>query len=355
MGLDAKDAIIFQQLEVIREMTQNNLRRVGQDLWGRPSQDSAGPSGAVGDGVSAGDRHAVDTPEAGRAEDAAQPAEAEQPPERIEDLKAELAGYIGLERVKKEVGDLIDLAAVHKLRRENGLPEMDLSLHMVFSGNPGTGKTMIARLMARVYRSLGLLSKGQLVEVDRSGLVAGYVGQTAIKTQEAVDKALGGVLFIDEAYALTQRRGENDFGQEAVDTLLKAMEDHREDLVVIAAGYETLMKGFVSSNPGLASRFNRFIHFPDYTPQEMLAIFEMQCAKGCYTLEEGARQAAAAYLERKGGDAAAFGNARGVRNLMERILVSQANRLAALDKVDKQALMTITQADVEAALRQEEG
>ena len=193
------------------------------------------------------------------------------------------------------------------------------------------------------------------MEVDRSGLVAGYVGQTAIKTQEAVDKALGGVLFIDEAYALTQRRGENDFGQEAVDTLLKAMEDHREDLVVIAAGYEALMKGFVSSNPGLASRFNRFIHFPDYTPQEMLAIFEMQCAKGCYTLEEGARQAAAAYLERKGGDAAAFGNARGVRNLMERILVSQANRLAALDKVDKQALMTITQADVEAALRQEEG
>lgn len=347
MGLDAKDAIIFQQLEVIREMTQNNLRRVGRDLWG-PSPDQGADAAAPGQAPRAGTEGKRPAAGQGQAEEA-------QPPESIEALKKELAQYIGLDRVKREVEDLIDLATVYKLRRENGLPEMDLSLHMVFSGNPGTGKTMIARLMARVYRSLGLLSKGQLVEVDRSGLVAGYVGQTAIKTQEAVDKALGGVLFIDEAYALTQRRGENDFGQEAVDTLLKAMEDHREDLVVIAAGYEALMKGFVSSNPGLASRFNRFIHFPDYTPQEMLAIFEMQCAKGCYTLEEGARQAVAAYLDRKGGDAAAFGNARGVRNLMERILVSQANRLAALDKVDKQALMTITQADVEAALRQEEG
>ena len=182
------------------------------------------------------------------------------PKEDMKDLQAELDSYIGLATVKEEVRNLINMASVYKLRRQHDLPTTDMSLHMVFTGNPGTGKTMMARMMARIYRSLDILSKGQLVEVDRSGLVAGYVGQTAIKTQKVIQKALGGVLFIDEAYALNGK-SENDFGQEAIDTILKAMEDHRDDLVVIVAGYTDLMDRFIHSNPGLESRFNRFLLF----------------------------------------------------------------------------------------------
>jgi len=221
---------------------------------------------------------------------------------------------------------------------------------MVFSGNPGTGKTTIARLMARVYHSLGILSKGQLVEVDRSRLVAGYVGQTAIKTRKVIDSALGGVLFIDEAYALNGG-GANDFGQEAIDTLLKAMEDHRDDLVVIVAGYDGLMDEFIHSNPGLESRFNRFLHFADYTAEELLAIFRMQCEKGCYILEPEAEAPLRSLLERRMADAASFGNARGVRNLFEQILVRQAGRLAGQASVNREDLTRITAADVEAVGR----
>ena len=234
--------------------------------------------------------------------------------------------------------------------RQHGLPTADMSLHMVFSGNPGTGKTTIARLMARVYHSLGILSKGQLVEVDRSGLVAGYVGQTAIKTRKVIDSALGGVLFIDEAYALNGG-GANDFGQEAIDTLLKAMEDHRDDLVVIVAGYDGLMDEFIHSNPGLESRFNRFLHFADYTAEELLAIFRMQCEKGCYILEPEAEAPLRSLLERRMADAASFGNARGVRNLFEQILVRQAGRLAGQASVNREDLTRITAADVEAVGR----
>ena len=250
--------------------------------------------------------------------------------------------------MKREVRDLINLASVEQLRRQHGLPTADMSLHMVFTGNPGTGKTTIARLMARIYHSLGLLSRGQLVEVDRSGLVAGYVGQTALKTRKVIDAALGGVLFIDEAYALNGG-GANDFGQEAIDTLLKAMEDHRDDLVVIAAGYDGLMEDFIRSNPGLESRFNRFLHFDDYTADELLAIFRMQCGKGCYTLDPAAEAPLRALLEERMKDAGAFGNARGVRNLFEQILVRQAGRLAAMDAVSREDLMRITAADVTAA------
>ena len=264
----------------------------------------------------------------------------------ISDLASpELDSYIGLATVKEEVRNLINMASVYKLRRQHDLPTTDMSLHMVFTGNPGTGKTMMARMMARIYRSLDILSKGQLVEVDRSGLVAGYVGQTAIKTQKVIQKAIGGVLFIDEAYALNGK-SENDFGQEAIDTILKAMEDHRDDLVVIVAGYTDLMDRFIHSNPGLESRFNRFLLFEDYTPDEMLDIFKMQCKKGCYQLSDGVEELVRDYITEENGDPETFGNARGVRNIFEHILVAQNNRLAAMETVTKEDLMTLTQDDV---------
>lgn len=340
-----KDEVILRQMEVIRTMTENSLSRMGEDFWGvsplSPASGESGPqerpeerSGAAGSGSGGRRQETAQTPE--------------MPPERIEDLRAELDGYIGLEAVKREVRNLINMVTVHRLRQEQGLPAGDFSLHMVFSGNPGTGKTTVARLMARIYRSLGILSRGHLVEVDRSGLVAGYVGQTAIKTRKAVDAALGGVLFIDEAYALNAG-GENDFGREAIDTILKAMEDHRDDLVVIAAGYDELMERFIRSNPGLESRFSRFLHFEDYTGRELMHIFESRCRRGCYTLEERAGELVRDFIAVENADPVSFGNARGVRNIFERILVSQANRLAAMETVTREDLMRITAADVLAA------
>ena len=346
---DRKDQLIAQQLDVIRTMTENNLSHMGGDFWGTP----AAPSPETMAPKAPDKAPAPEKPEKQSAvptDDAAGEAAAETPPEKIEDLQAELDGYIGLDAVKQEVRNLINLVTVYRLRKENGLPTTDLSLHMVFSGNPGTGKTTVARLMARIYHSLGILSKGQLVEVDRSGLVAGYVGQTAIKTRKVIDSALGGVLFIDEAYALNGR-SENDFGQEAIDTILKAMEDHRYDLVVIVAGYDGLMDDFIHSNPGLESRFNRFLHFDDYTPEELLQIFERQCEKGCYTLAEDAREPVKDALEEASADAVSFGNARGVRNLFEKILTAQANRLAAMETVGREDLMRLTSADVLAACK----
>ena len=355
---NGKDEIILRQLEVIRTMTEHNLSRMGSDFWGVPSSGSApaqdkapeapkappAPSGsgtddtATSTGNDPGPAAAPDTP----------------PPEKMEDLQRELDSYIGLEAVKREVKNLINLVTVYQLRRKNDLPTTDLSLHMVFTGNPGTGKTTIARLMARIYHALGILSKGQLVEVDRSGLVAGYVGQTALKTSKVIDSALGGVLFIDEAYALNGR-AENDFGQEAIDTILKAMEDHRDDLVVIVAGYDDLMDRFIHSNPGLESRFNRFLHFDDYTADEMLAIFRMQCEKGCYQLGDGVAEMVRDFIQEENTDSMSFGNARGVRNLFEQILVCQANRLAGQETVTREDLMQITARDVLAARGLEEG
>ena len=338
-NISKKDQVILQQLEVIRTMTENNLNRMGSDFWGTPPLRTDRPEEKAPEKNTA----------ASTGDDGTKAPEAETPPpEKIEDLQAELDSYIGLGAVKKEVRNLINMVRVHQMRRENGLPTTDLSLHMVFSGNPGTGKTTVARLMARIYHALGILSKGQLVEVDRSGLVAGYVGQTALKTAKVIEKALGGVLSIDEAYALNGR-AENDFGQEAIDTILKAMEDHRDDLVVIAAGYDGLMDDFIHSNPGLESRFNRFLHFDDYSVDEMMDIFKMQCKKGCYTLADQAEEQVRDFIRQENTNGVSFGNARGVRNLFEQILVHQSNRLAELEQVSREALMEITAEDVRMA------
>ena len=346
--MDKKDQIILQQLDVIRSMTENNVRRMGSDFWGTPIENAAktpsAPSVPASPSSPAPEKKAA-PPTANAKPGAPAPEKTEElpPPEKIEDLLAELDTYIGLKVVKDEVHDLINMVQVYKLRQQHDLPTTDMSLHMVFTGNPGTGKTMMARMMARIYRSLGILSKGQLVEVDRSGLVAGYVGQTALKTQKVIEKAMGGVLFVDEAYALNGK-SENDFGQEAIDTLLKAMEDHRDDLVVIVAGYTDLMDKFIHSNPGLESRFNRFLLFEDYTTEEMFQIFKMRCGKG-YVLAPEAEPLVRDYISEESADGS-FGNARGVRNIFEHILVAQNNRLAKLETVTRDDLMTITADDV---------
>ncbi len=343
---ERKDEIIAMQMEIIRAMTERNLRGVADDLddallTGRkkPVKKDGAPDAPI-----------PAAPAEDKKENAAEEKAESQsaPAESMEDLNAELDSYIGLSEVKAEVRSLINLAKVYKLRRDNGLPVADMSLHMVFSGNPGTGKTMIARFMARVYHSLGVLSKGHLVETDRSGLVAGYVGQTALKTSKVLESALGGVLFIDEAYALSSK-SENDYGQEAIDTVLKYMEDHRDDMIVIVAGYTELMKKFISSNPGLESRFNKYVDFADYTAEEMLGIFKFNCKKSCYVLTSGAEDALLELLKIAAEDAGRFGNGRGVRNLFEKVLSAQADRLAALDEVTRDMLMKIKKEDVVAA------
>lgn len=343
--MDNRDEIIRTQLDLIGTLLNNNMRRMADDLWGSPAK----PEAKEKEAAKPVSEKTVKPVEPAKMDAAESEAEVETPPEKIEDLKKELDELIGLSGIKREVNNLINIATIHALRKQNGLKTVDMSLHMVFSGNPGTGKTTIARLMSRIYKSLGILSKGHLVEVDRSGLVAGYVGQTATKTAGVVEKALGGVLFIDEAYALNGK-SENDFGQEAIDTLLKAMEDHRDDLVVIIAGYDGLMDEFIHSNPGLESRFNRFMHFDDYTVEEMLGILNLQLKKGQYTLTDGAKEAVKGYIEAANTNSISFGNARGIRNIFERLMVSQANRLAKnTEGLSQEDLMTITEEDVENA------
>lgn len=362
--MDKRDEIIRTQLDVIETLISNNMRRVADDFWGTPATNRADKQQNPSPQNQGSQPFTPQSPSKQPASpqtpaqkpskaDAAASADASQPEplpvEDIDDLKKELNELIGLDGVKKEVNNLINMVTVHKMRQQHGLKSTDMSLHMVFSGNPGTGKTTIARMMARIYRSLGILSKGQLVEVDRSGLVAGYVGQTAAKTTKVIESALGGVLFIDEAYALNSK-SENDFGQEAINTLLKAMEDHREDLVVIVAGYDGLMDSFIQSNPGLESRFNRFLHFDDYSVDEMMAILDLRLKKGQYTLDEAGRAAVKEYIEASNTSSISFGNARGIRNIFEKLLVEQANRLSSqTSQLSKEELMCITEADVLAA------
>jgi len=261
-------------------------------------------------------------------------------------LMEQLDALVGLADIKKDVKSLINLMKVRRLRQEAELPIPPMSLHLVFMGNPGTGKTTIARILSGLYAAIGVLSKGQLVEVDRSGLVAGYVGQTALKTQEVIKSALGGVLFIDEAYALASG-SDNDFGQEAIDTLLKAMEDHRDDLVVIVAGYNAPMDKFIGSNPGLQSRFNKYFYFEDYSGEELMHIFKSQCERHSYELSEDAKDYAKTLLsdlyENRDDN---FGNGRDVRNIFEKMVVRQANRVSEIEAPDRSALISVLKDDL---------
>jgi len=282
-------------------------------------------------------------------EDNAAPAEkADEPAESVDDLLAELDELVGMEQIKKDVRSLINLIKVRKLRQENGLAVPDLSLHMVFTGNPGTGKTTVARLLSRLYKAIGVLEKGTLVEVDRSALVAGYVGQTALKTKEALDKALGGILFIDEAYSLAPEGGSgNDFGQEAIETILKVMEDERDELVVIAAGYPEPMERFISANPGLESRFGKYFHFEDYNGEQLFEIFKSQCKKNQYEPDAGA----AAYAQKLFSELYEnrdenFGNARDVRNIFEKAVARHSDRVAAMEAPTREDLLTLIESDL---------
>ena len=260
------------------------------------------------------------------------------------DPYGELASLIGLDSVKKEIKTLANLVQVQQAREENGLKNATMSYHLVFTGNPGTGKTTIARIIAAIYRDLGILKKGHLVETDRSGLVAGYLGQTAVKTNAIIDEALDGVLFIDEAYSLSE---DNDsYGKEAISTLLKRMEDDRDRLVVILAGYTDEMKQFIGSNPGLESRFNRYIDFPDYSEEELLQIFLKQVEKFEYEVDDDAlaivKEAIHNNFVNKDEQ---FGNARFVRNMFEKILANQANRLAKEQEMSPEKLKRIVSTD----------
>ena len=329
-ALDAHPARL--ELEAVDRFRSMLLRRM--ENWSVPHPGAAG----AGKGAASGGPAGV----AGVA--GAQPAEPTEPPRPLEELLEELDALVGLAPVKAEVRLVTNLIQVQNLRRKRNLAVADSSRHLIFTGNPGTGKTTVARLLAQIYRTLGVVEKGHLVETDRSQLVAGFVGQTAIQVRKVVEGALGGVLLVDEAYALA-RGDERDFGQEAIDTLVKLIEDHRDDLVVIAAGYPDEMGDFVESNPGLRSRFPKTIAFPDYSTDELVGIFVSMAEKSAYrctpeTLDHLRRWFDAQPREK------GFGNARLARNLFEASVARQASRVVAVADPTDEQLMSLTPEDI---------
>ncbi|MBN1522988.1 MAG: AAA family ATPase [Spirochaetales bacterium] len=270
-----------------------------------------------------------------------------EPEETLESVLGKIDELVGMKNIKQEISTLVNLIKIRKAREERNLPVSKISLHAVFHGPPGTGKTTIARLLGKVYKTLGLLKKGHIIETDRAGLVAGYVGQTAIQVNTIVEQALDGILFIDEAYALKPKGTGNDFGQEAIDTILKRMEDNRDRLVVIVAGYPDEMKDFIESNPGLKSRFSRYFYFKDYKPEELIKIFEIFCKNAAYKITKTAKSKLlellkTLYLKKD----RMFGNGRLVRNIFEKVIENQANRLVKISALTDEVLSTFQTADI---------
>jgi Cdc6-like AAA superfamily ATPase len=314
----------LEAIERFRGVLLTAIKAAGATPPGQPAATTAATTGAT----------AAVEPEAGPT----------TPPRPLEELLAELDGLIGLEGVKKEVRLVADLIQVEKIRRERKLPTLEQSRHLVFTGNPGTGKTTVARLLAQIYRTLAVVEKGHLVETDRSQLVAGFVGQTAIQVRAVFDRADEGVLLIDEAYSL-MRGGERDFGREAIDTIVKLAEDRRDSVVVIVAGYPAEMEEFLDFNPGMRSRFPRVIYFPDYRSEELVAIFESIGEKGQYRLDDEARRKVLAWFEAQ-PRTKGFGNGRLARNLFEATVARQASRLVAIAEPTDDDLVTFVAGDV---------
>ncbi len=265
----------------------------------------------------------------------------------IETILKDLNELIGLNTLKEEVREYVNFIKIQNLRKQQGLSAIPITLHSVFCGSPGTGKTTVARLMGKIYKELGILKKGHLIETDRSGMVAGYIGQTAKKVDEIVESALDGVLFIDEAYTLKPIDSGRDFGQEAIDTLLKRMEDYRDRLVVIVAGYGEEMNRFIESNPGLQSRFTRYFNFEDYTPKELLLIFQSISQNHDYHLSKKAEEKLLLqFKELYNNRNKSFGNGRLVRNIFEKTIAKQGNRLAKLSNLDNKIMQEILPEDI---------